>query len=63
MFDKLNYVCRCSFEVEEKVDVVILILIIFWCEIVVDKYEWKRNLVDELKRVIFGCYLESILEV
>lgn len=41
----------------------ILILIIFWCEIVVDKYEWKRNLVDELKRVIFGCYLESILEV
>lgn len=63
MFDKLNYVCRCSFEVEEKIDVVILILIIFWCEIVVDKYEWMRNLVDELKRVIFGCYLESILEV
>lgn len=28
----------------------------------VDKHEWKRNLVDELKRVIPGCYLESTLE-
>lgn len=27
LFDKLNHVCRCSFEAEEKTDVVTLILI------------------------------------
>lgn len=62
LFDKLNHVCRCSFEAEEKTDVVTSILITSRREIVVDKHEWKRNLVDELKRVIPGCYLESTLE-
>lgn len=55
LFDKLNHVCRCSFEAEEKTDVVTSILITSRREIVVDKHEWKRNLVDELK-MLFRKY-------
>lgn len=39
LFDKLNHVCRCSFEAEEKTDVVTSILITSRREIVVDKHE------------------------
>lgn len=46
----------------KKPDVVTSILISPRREIVLDKHEWKRNLVDKLERVIPGSYLEITLE-
>lgn len=67
LFDKLNHVCRCSFEAEEKTDVVTSILITSRREIVVDKHEWKRNFIRWIKesnpRLLFRKYSGGTIKV